>query len=227
MWCIEKIDEEYERRMMDVLEVYERPYDPKKPVICLDEKSVQLLGEGRPFIPGKPGQVKRTDYEYERHGTVNLFVMVEPKGKRHRVTVTKRRTKADFAKEMDRIVMGMYRAADTVVLVTDNLNIHSPKTILDALGEKRGQAIVEKIEWHYTPKHASWLDMAEIAIHALSTQCLNQKIPTFQKMQKHTAAWTKDRNKKAVGIHWQFTREKARKKMTLPSQREMNVDFKN
>ena len=116
MWCIQKIDEEYERKMMDVLEVYERPYDSKRPVICIDEKSVQLLAETRSAIPAKKGRVKRTDYEYERHGTVNLFVMVEPKGKHHRVTVTKRRTKADFARELERIVSRVYRATKTVVL---------------------------------------------------------------------------------------------------------------
>ncbi|MEK7075117.1 MAG: IS630 family transposase [Patescibacteria group bacterium] len=217
MWCIKGIDAEYEQRMMDVLEVYERPYDPKKPVICLDEKSVQLLAETREPIPARPGRVKRTDYEYERKGTVNLFVMVEPKGKRHRVTVTKRRANADFAKEMEKIVMDMYRDAEKVVLVTDNLNIHSPKAILETLGEARGRLIVDKIEWHYTPKHASWLDMAEIEINALSSQCLKQKIPAFQDMQKQTAAWTHDRNKKEIGITWQFTREKAREKFKLTS----------
>lgn len=134
MWCIQTIDEEYEQRMMDVLKVYERPYDSKRPVICLDEKSVQLLDETRESFPAKPGVVKRTDYEYKRKGTVNLFVMVEPKGIHHRVTVTKRRTKADFAKEIQHIVSGVYRDADNVVLVTDNLNIHSPKAILETLG---------------------------------------------------------------------------------------------
>jgi hypothetical protein len=212
MWCIKKIDAEYQRRMMDVLEVYERPYDPKKPVICLDEKSVQLLAETRESIPAKPGQVKRTDYEYHRHGTVNLFVMVEPKGKRHRVTVTKRRTTADFAREMEKIVTTVYRHAESIVLVTDNLNIHHPKAILETLGEAKGKIIVDKIEWHYTPKHASWLDMAEIEINALSSQCLQQKIPTFQGMQRQTAAWTKDRNKKQIGINWQFTQKKAKEK---------------
>lgn len=212
MWCIKKIDAEYEERMMDVLEVYERPYDPNKPVICLDEKSVQLLAETRRPVPAKPGTVKRTDYEYKRHGTVNLFVMVEPKGKHHRVTVTKRRTKADFAKEMEKIITNDYAKAEKVILVTDNLNIHSPQVILETLGEERGRPIVDKIEWHYTPKHASWLDMAEIEINALSSQCLQQKISTFQGMQQQTAAWTKDRNKKQIGINWQFTREKAKEK---------------
>ncbi len=145
--------------MMDVLQVYERPYDRKNPVICIDEKSIQLLAEARPGIPMKPGQAKRIDYAYEQHGTVNLFVIVEPKGKRHRVTVTKHRAKADFAKEMERIVMDVYRNAD-------NLNIHSPKAILETFGEERGRPIVEKTEWHYTPKHASWLPLYdEIRTH--------------------------------------------------------------
>jgi len=200
--------------MMDVLEVYERPYDPNLPVVCFDEKSKQLLGKTRDDLPVKPGQIKRTDYEYERKGTVNLFVSVEPKGKRRTIKVTKRRTKSHFAKEIKRLLTKTYRNAQKVIMVLDNLNTHREKAIEEILGEE-AEEILKRIEFHYTPNHGSWLNMAEIEIGALTTQCLRQMIPTFQEMQRQTATWVRDRNQKEVGINWTFTREKARQKFKL------------
>ncbi len=216
MWCIPTIDEEYEKRMMDILSTYERPHDPQRPVVCLDEKSKQLISENRPSIKAKQGSIKKRDYEYVRRGTLNLFVATEPLGKRRHVVTTKRRTKKDFAQMIKTLTEVIYPHAKKIILVTDNLNTHTPQSIIETFGETIGNNIVEKLEWHYTPKHASWLNMAEIEIQALSTQCLKQPTDTFQKMQKKVGAWQKDRNKKQIGINWQFTQEKARKKFKLP-----------
>lgn len=215
MWCIKEMDKEYKRNMMDVLEVYERPYDPKRPVICVDEKSKQLLEKTRPDIAGKPGRVRRTDYEYKRNGTVNIFVAVEPKGKTRKIKVTKHRRAVDFSQFIYHLVEGTYKDAEVVVLVTDNLNIHGEKSLKETFGEEKAKRLLKRIEWHYTPKHASWLDQAEIEINALSRQALKEFIATFQAMQKQCAAWQKDRNRKHIGINWQFTREKAIEKFKL------------
>lgn len=204
--------------MMDVLEVYERPYDPDIPVVCFDEKSKQLLDKVRENLPARPGKERRKDYEYKRHGTVNLFVSVEPKGKKRTIKVTKRRTKVDFAKEIKRLITKTYRKAEKLIMVLDNLNTHREKAIREVLGEE-AEEILKKIEFHYTPKHASWLNMAEIEMSALTTQCLRQMIPTFQGMQRQTAAWVRDRNEKRVGINWTFTRTKARQKFKLNTNR--------
>lgn len=204
--------------MMDVLEVYERPYDPDYPVICFDEKSTQLLDKVREDLPSKPGRVKRKDYEYRRHGTVNLFVSVEPKARRRTIKVTKRRTKVDFAKEMKRLVTKKYKEAKKLIVVLDNLNTHRKKAIREVLGEE-AEELLKRLEFHYTPKHASWLNMAEIEISALTTQCLKQRIPTFQGMQRQVAAWVRDRNRREVGINWTFTRKKARQKFKLNTNR--------
>jgi hypothetical protein len=215
MWCIPNVTEEFKRRMLDVLEVYERPYDPKKPVVCMDEKSKQLLKDTRVTIAGKPGKPERADYEYERNGTINLFVAVEAKAGKRTVRVTKRRTKQDYASFIKHLVTHVYRKAKKVVLVEDNLNTHSEKVLIEMLGEKEGGKIARKIEWHFTPKHASWLDQAEIEIHSLEQQCLNRRIPDFHTMQSEVAAYVKKRNQDKCTINWQFTREKAREKFKL------------
>lgn len=213
MWCIKTIDDEYWSRMMDVLEVYERPYDPKRPVVCLDEKSKQLLTPSRQSLPMKPGQPQRVDYEYERHGTVNLFVATEPKGCFRDVRVTKRRTKKDFAKEIEHLLTNIYPDVDTVVLVTDNLNIHSVKSLRETFGEAYSDTLIRRLEWHYTPKHASWLDMAEIEINCLSRQCLNQSFDHASALRQSVKSWVQDRNRHGAHIRWSFTREKARQTM--------------
>lgn len=217
MWCVTEMTEEYIKRMLDVLEVYERPYNPLYPVVCFDEKSKQLLDKPRKSIAAKPkpGSLKKVDYEYRRNGTVNIFVAVEPKGKKRHLFVTKHRKKGDFAKAIKRLVMGKYKSAEKVVLVTDNLNIHSEKVLREIFNNEEAEKIINRIEWHYTPKHASWLNMAEIEINVLSRQCLSREIPAFQGMQKHTAKWSMNRNEMNIGINWQFTRKKAKIKFKL------------
>ena len=202
--------------MLDVLEVYERPYDPKRPVVCMDEKSKQLLQETRIPIKRKPGKPAKADYEYKRNGTANLFVAIEPKGNRRIVRVTKRRTKKDYASCIKYLVHTVYKEAEKIILVEDNLNTHKAEVLIEILGEE-GKRIADKIEWHYTPKHASWLDQAEIEIHGLEVQCLNRRIGDFHTMQKEVAACVRRRNKNKVGIKWQFTREKAKEKFKFCS----------
>ncbi len=215
MWCIPNVTSEFKKRMLDVLEVYERVYNLQKPVVCMDEKSTQLLKETRMTIVPKPGKPTRADYEYERNGTCNLFVAVEPKSGKRIVRVTRRRTKKDYASFIKHLVTKVYKKAKKVVLVEDNLNTHSKKVLIEVLGEKEGNKIARKIEWHFTPKHASWLDQAEIEIHSLEAQCLNRRIPDFQTMQSEVAACVKKRNQDKCGINWQFTREKAKEKFKL------------
>lgn len=198
-----------------MLEVYERPYDKNLPVVCMDEKSKQLLKDTRTTIAGKPGKPERVDYEYERNGTCNLFVAVEPKAGKRIVRVTRHRAKKDYASFIKYLVTKVYKKAKKVVLVEDNLNTHSKKILIEILGEKEGGKIARKIEWHFTPKHASWLDQAEIEIHSLETQCLNRRIPNFHTMQSEVAAWVKKRNKDKCKINWQFTRKKAKEKFKL------------
>jgi len=195
--------------------VYERPYDPKKPVVCLDEKSKQLLEDARKTLGTQPGQVRKRDYEYIRHGTINCFVAVEPKGKKRFVPVRKYKKKRDFAFVIRYLLTGPYKDVETLVLVVDNLNTHNVSALIETFGEEEGRKLNERIEWHYTPKHGSWLDQAEIEIAVLSKQCLKQAIPTFQKMQHEVACWVKDRNAKEKGINWKFTREKAIEKFNL------------
>jgi hypothetical protein len=201
--------------MFDVLEVYERPYNPQKPVVCMDEKSKQLLKDTGIAIEGKPGKPARADYEYARNGTCNLFVAVEPKAGKRIVRVTKHRAKKDYASFIKYLVTHVYKKAKKVVLVEDNLNTHSKAVLIEMLGEKEGGKIAGKIEWHFTPRHASWLDQAEIEIHSLEQQCLNRRIPDFHTMQSEVAACVKKRNQNKCRINWQFTREKAREKFKL------------
>jgi len=221
MWCIPHLNDEYIERMMDVLEVLERPYDPKNPVVCFDEKSKQLLQSNRPTKKTQPGQYRRRDYEYQRNGTVNLFVSAEPKGKRRNVKVTKHRRKTDFARAIRDVVMKDYAEADVVIMIMDNLNTHTEKSIRETYSQNEAEEILSRIEWHFTPKHASWLNPAEIEIGVLSRQCLKQMIPTFQDMQKQVAAWKRRRNDKQANIHWQFTRQKAQNKFKLCYTKEL------
>lgn len=215
MWVISEITPEFEKSMLAVLEVYERQYNPDYPVICFDEVTRQLLSETRKALAMQPGKLKRFDYEYERRGTVNLFVVIEPKGKKRYIFVTKHHKKKDFARVIKKLVTQIYRRAKKLILVLDNLNTHREETLIEVFGERIGKAIGKKIEWHYTPKHGSWLNQAEIENHVLSQQCLKRRIPTFQRIQHEIAVWVKKRNLKDIGITWQFTREKAREKFHL------------
>lgn len=215
MWAIPKVTSQYKKRLLELVALYAKPYDASYPVICFDEKSKQLLEDTRETIPIQKGKVSKYDFEYVRHGTVNLFVAVEPKGDKRYVFVTKHRKKKDFARVVKQLMTKIYRKEKKIIFVVDNLNIHSKNTLIAVFGEKEGKKLNKKIEWHYTPKHASWLNQAELEIHSLSTQCLRRRIPTFQKMQSEVAAWVKDRNNKGIGINWQFDTQHAMEKFKL------------
>ncbi len=215
MWCIPKVTREFKKRMFDALKVYARPYDSAKPVVCIDEKSKQLLGDTRIPVKAKPGKPTRIDYEYERNGTCNLFVAIEPKGNKRTVRVTRHRKKKDYASFIKYLATHVYKKVKKIVLVEDNLNTHNKQTLIEVFGEKVGKRIARKIEWHYTPKHASWLNQAEIEIHSLEIQCLNRRIANFHLMQSGVAACVRKRNQDQCGINWQFTREKAKEKFHL------------
>jgi len=197
--------------MEDVLAVYEKPYDPAQPVICLDEKPVPLHADVRPPVPAKPGKPAKQDNEYKRCGTANVFGVVEPKAGRHFTTATPNRCGAEFARMVGHVVE-QYPAAQTIHLVMDNLNIHCRKSLIDYFGEQKGGDIWDRLTVHYTPKHGSWLDQAEIELSLFSRQCLGtRRIPDLKTLQRETKAWNRQANRKRVKIQWQFTRKKARR----------------
>lgn len=200
--------------MEDILELYGKPYDPNEPVICTDEKSKQLLSDTRPVEEAKEGRPRHRDYEYKRHGTRNIFVTVEPKGGHREVTVTRRRGKADFAKEMKRILeLPRYAKAKKTHIVLDNLNTHFEKSFLETFEKTEAECLLARIRFHHTPKHASWLNMAEIEIGILSRQCIKGRIPNADSLIRNSAAWQATRNEEQAMIHWKFTVADARKKM--------------
>lgn len=213
MWCIGKITPQYRQRMYDVLDLYGQPYNSQEPVVCVDEKSKQLLAPLRPKLPLKPGQSAKEDYEYERKGTRNLFVAVEPLSGWRQVQVTLQRKKADFVHFIHQLLQGRYRQAKRVHLVLDNLNTHFAKVFVDVLGQKRAEKLLKRIVFHYTPTHASWLNMAEIEIGILDKQCLKERIATEEKLVSEVAAWQKRRNQQRKTIDWTFTRHNADKKL--------------
>jgi transposase len=211
MWCIPELSDEFIERMEDVLDVYQRPYDIDNPVVCIDEKPVQLLGESRDPIPMKGGSVKKVDYEYERNGSVNVFVGVEPKMGRYFNEVTERRCSGDFAHFLCTIAAA-YSDAKKIILVMDNLSTHTKKALTDSLGDSLGTQVWERFEVHHTPKHASWLNQAEIAIGMYSRQCLgNGRFTDIKTLKAQTSAWNKRINKNAPKIQWRYTKTKARK----------------
>lgn len=212
MWCIGELDDEYIRCMEDVLSVYERPYDAENPVICIDEKPVPFQGEVRPPIPYKPGSPLKRDSEYTRHGSGNVFCAVEPKAGVYINTVTEKRTARDFAKFMGALER-KYQAAKKIVIVMDNLNIHREKSLITFYGEDKGTSLWKRFEVHYTPKHGSWLNQAEIAIGMYSRQCLgNTRIPDTEILRKKTKAWNRIANRKNICIRWKFNNSDAREK---------------
>ena len=199
--------------MEDVLEVYHRPHDPEYPVVCVDEASKQLITETRVPIPAKPGQPARHDYEYERNGTTTLFMMFAPlEGWRH-VKVTDRHTAVDFAHVLKELADVHYAKAKKIVLMEDNLNTHKPASLYEAFPAAEARRLVERFEWHYTPKHGSWLDMAESELSVLSTQCLDRRIPDKQTLIEEVAAWQGSRNQKNAKANWHFTTANARIKL--------------
>jgi hypothetical protein len=199
--------------MEDVLEVYKRPYDPERPVVCLDETSKQLIGETRTPISAAPGQPARIDYEYERKGTANLFMVFEPLAGWRWVKVTKRRTAADFAEVVRELVDGCYPDAKKIVLVMDNLNTHKPASLYEAFAPEQARRLAERLEIHYTPKHGSWLDMAETELSVLARQCLNRRLDSIETLTREIHAWEQQRNEAVCKIEWRFTTKDARIKL--------------
>jgi len=200
--------------MEDVLEVYERPCNPKEPVVCFDEKPVTLHGDVRPARPMSPGKPRRPDNEYKRRGTANVFCAVEPQRGIHFTIPTPNRAKPAFAMAIEAIV-NAYPEATTIQLVMDNLNIHRRKSLTDHFGEEKGNLIWNRLTVHYTPKHGSWLNQAEIEISLFARQCLGtRRIPTLSALQQESLAWNQKINREATKINWTFTRKKARKKFS-------------
>jgi len=195
------------------LDVYKRPYDPKRPNVCLDETSKQLIGETRTPVPTSPGQPARYDYEYKRNGVANLFMMFEPLiGKRH-VKVTERRTKIDWAHCVREMVDQIYPDAEQIVLVMDNLNTHNKSSLYEAFEPVEAKRIADKLEIHYTPKHGSWLDIAEIELGILARQCLSRRIDNMEHLKDEVTAWQVIRNTAEAKVNWRFTAKDARIKL--------------
>jgi len=210
-WCIPpEANAEFVYKMEDVLDVYQRPYDPKRPQVCLDEASKQLIGETRTPIPAAPGRAAREDYEYVRNGTANVFMTFEPLAGRRHVKVTDRRTKKDWAEVIRELVDEHYPAAEKIVLVMDNLNTHSPASLYEAFEPAEARRLAAKLEIHHTPKHGSWLDMAEIELGILNRQCLNRRIDRVETLKQEIATWERDRNNRATKVDWRFTTRDAR-----------------
>lgn len=199
--------------MEDVLDVYKRPYDPKRPLVCMDETTKQLLADGLEPLPAKPGHPERYDYEYDREGVANLFMFFEPlAGKRH-VRVMDHRTKKDWAETMRELSDVYYPDAEIIVVVLDNLNTHSPASFYEAFEPEEARRLVNRFEFHHTPKHGSWLNMAEIELSVLSRQCLAGRIPNKAILASEVGAWEAERNVSVVKVHWRFTTADARIKL--------------
>ena len=199
--------------MEDVLDLYEEPYDPKRPVVCFDEMPYQMVAETCIPIPAKPGRVARYDYEYERRGTVNIFAFFEPKASWRHLDVTERRTAVDFAEAMRRLAEEHYPEVEKVRVVLDNLNTHTPASLYKAFEPEEARRVLRRLEFHHTPKHASWLNQVEIELSALSRQCLRRRIPDESTLKKESAAWEHERNKKEARVSWRFTAPHAREKL--------------
>ena len=206
-------DADFVCAMEDALEVYQRNYDPQRPVVCLDETSKQLVRETRQPVPAAPGHPARIDYEYERNGTANLFLVTEPLVGQRYVTVTERRTAVDFAGVIRDLVDRHYPDAEKIVLVMDNLNTHKPASLYEAFEPAEARRLAERLEIHYTPKHGSWLNMAEAELSVLSRQCLDRRIPNKQVLIEEVAAWEQHRNTNHTKADWQFTTADARIKL--------------
>jgi hypothetical protein len=213
-WCLPpEQDAEFVCAMEDVLEVYHRPYDEKRPLIALDESSKQLIGETVQPLPAEPGQPERFDYEYVRNGTANLFMISEPLLGWRAVKVTERRTAKDFAEVVRWLAEEVHPEAEKLVLVMDNLNTHKLASLYEAFPAEQARRIAERLEIHYTPKHGSWLNVAEIELSVLSRQCLNRRIESMEELRKEVTAWEDSRNEKQVEIRWRFTTADARVKL--------------
>lgn len=199
--------------MEDVLEVYHRPYEARFPVVCMDETSKQLIEEVRVPVPAAPGRVARIDYEYKRNGVANIFLFTEPLAGWRRVDVTDQRTRVDWAHAVKDLVDNRYRLAEKVVLVMDNLNTHSVASLYETFPPAEARRLAERLEIHHTPKHGSWLNIAEIKLSVLASQCLDRRVSTKAGLVKEAAAWERERNRAVKGVVWQFTTADARVKL--------------
>lgn len=220
MWCIPPTeDARFVAKMEDVLEVYGRPYNPEYPVVCLDEAAKQLLGETQPPLParasceGRAGQVERPDYEYVRGGTCALFMVFEPLAARRHVEVSAQRTCLDYAGVVKWICNELYPEAQKIIIVQDNLNTHGPHSLYKAFLPAQARELCERIEWHYTPKHGSWLNMAELELSVLARQCLGERMENIDNLKRHVQAWQERRNSTATRVQWHFTTQDARRKL--------------
>lgn len=204
---------EFVARMEDIIDLYCQSYDPKIPIVYMDEQSRQLIGETKQIIPAEPGKPERTDYEYERNGTANIFMFTEPLGTQRYVSVTERRTASDWAEEIRKLVEVRYPEAERIRLVCDNLNTHKIGSLYETFAPEEARKIAKRLEIHYTPKHGSWLNIAEIELSALTRQCLDRRIPDIETLRNETKTWERRRNEQQKGVDWQFTNEDARIKL--------------
>lgn len=213
MWCIGEITLEYRQRMYELLDLYHRPYNPEEPVVCLDEKSKQLLAQTRDPLPLQPGRPRREDYEYRRAGTCNIFVAVEPKGGRRQAEVTHHRTKVDLVAFVTKLATGIYATAKIIHVVLDNLNTHFRASFEEVLGVRLAATLLRRVRFHYTPKHASWLNLAELEIGVMEKQCTAGRVPNRQVLKREVGAWQNRRNRAKAMIQWNFTRRDADRKL--------------
>ncbi len=199
--------------MEDVLDLYAEPFDPVRPVVCFDECPVQLVGEGRTPAPAAPGRKRRVDYEYRRNGTANVFMLVQPRAGWREVVVTERRTKRDFAHQMRRLVDEHFPHAERIRVVLDNLNTHGPAALYEAFAPAEARRLAQRLEFHYTPLHGSWLNMAELELASLARQCLGRRLPDLAMLEAEVRAWQAPRNAQTMTITWRFTVGDARLKL--------------
>lgn len=214
MWCIQVITEQYRTRMYHLLELYQQEYNPLEPLICMDEKSKQLLEDSRQSIKAQPGKPEKYDYEYKRKGTSNIFLAVAPKAGIRIVKVTDTRTKEDFAYFVEDLVDKHFRKAKHIQLVLDNLNTHFEKSLIETFGKRKATRLLKKIKFIYTPKHGSWLNMAEIEINIMDRQCTGGRIESKELLTSDVMSWSKSRNDRKCNIEWKFTRQDADKKLS-------------
>ncbi len=213
-WCIPEVGAEFVWRMEDVLELYAEPYDAARPVVCFDEMPFQMVAEKRAPLSAKPGVPGRYDYEYVRRGMTNVFMFFEPKGCFRDVKVSSRRTARDFARAVKDMADNLYPEAEKIRLVMDNLNTHTPAALYEAFEPEEARRVLRRLEFHYTPKHASWLNQVEIEFSVLGRQCLGgRRIPDEEMLERETGAWERERNKAKATVDWRFTAEDARTKL--------------
>lgn len=212
MWCIGRLTAEYRKRMYALCDLYGRGHDPAQPVVCIDEKSKQVLRSSRPSLPARPGQCTKEDYEYVRRGTRNIFMAVAPLGGHRETSVTNRRTKVDFVQFVCGLLSGTYRHVEKLHLVLDNLNTHFRASFHEVLGPK-AKAVLSRIQFHYTPKHASWLNLAELELGIMERQCTGRRFDNADQLETELRAWQRQRNAANKKVKWSFTRQDADRKL--------------